>query len=126
MAPSFRQHSYLARTGVFRDPKKGLEYLLPEKAKNIETLHTLTQPGNIAIRGGGKLACHLGDVGATQDILYTHVRRTIEFRAHESTLNPDAVQSWIEFCVQLVEFAYDVQDDVLHPFLRKHVEETRG
>lgn len=34
------------------------------------------------------------------------------------------MHSQIEFCVHLVEFADDVTDDVLHPFLRKHIEET--
>jgi hypothetical protein len=38
-------------------------------------------------------------------------------------LNKDAVRSWIAFCIHLVELADDVTHDVLHPFLRKHIEE---
>lgn len=89
----------------------------------IQELKNLTEPGIEAMGGGGKMRYYLGDPGAEKKPELYH-KRTIEFREHESTLNKHRVHRWIEFCVHLVEFADDVEDDVLIPFLRKHFDET--
>jgi hypothetical protein len=122
MCPSFRKQTELARvTNIV--PKRGLGYLLSEKAVKIQELKNLTEPGIEAMGGGGQMRYYLGDPGAEKKP-EPYDKRTIEFREHESTLNQHRVHRWIEFCVHLVEFADDVEDDVLIPFLRMHIDET--
>ena len=48
----------------------------------------------------------------------------IEFREQDCAMDPHAVQSWIKFCVHLVELSGEVKNKVLHIFLRQHVEES--
>jgi hypothetical protein len=123
MAPNFRENSYLSDNG-FHDPRKGLDLLLSDKANSVPELKRWSHAGHIGLRGGSKLAYYLGDVACVWDADDDLAKRTIEFREHESTLNKHAVISWIELCVRLVEFADDVTEDLLFPFLRQHIEET--
>lgn len=46
---------------------------------------------------------------------------TVEFKQHESTLNPIRVENWTRLCIGLFEFADTVQLEVLAPFLRRHI-----
>jgi hypothetical protein len=122
MCPSFRKESALAKlTNLV--PKRGLEYLLSKKAGKIRALKELMEPGPEALRGGGKVRYHLGDPGAERKP-EQYVKQTIEFREHEGTLNQYTIHCWPEFCVHLIEFADDVENDVLIPFFRKHIEKT--
>ena len=49
-------------------------------------------------------------------------KKTIEFRQHEATLDPEQVKHWIQTCVGLVEFAYKVDSSKLTTFLRENVD----
>ncbi|KAH6669358.1 putative amidoligase enzyme-domain-containing protein, partial [Halenospora varia] len=49
-------------------------------------------------------------------------KKTIEFRQHESTLDPERVVNWIRFCVGLVEYAESVDMRDLKPFLYEHID----
>jgi len=123
MAPNFRKNSVLSEK-VF-NPRKSLDTLLSNSANTIRKLNDLSEPvGNTTYKGGNKLAYYIGDVSTEMSLECAYSKRTVEFREHASTLNKHAVQSWIEFCVRLVEFADDVSEDFLYPFLRQHIEET--
>lgn len=47
--------------------------------------------------------------------------KTFEFRQHCGTLSPDRITAWVNVCAGLVEFADTVEDELLEPFLRSHV-----
>lgn len=49
------------------------------------------------------------------------LKRTVEYRQHESTLDPEAVGHWLHLCAGLVDFAEKMQPQVLEPFLRENV-----
>jgi len=50
-------------------------------------------------------------------------KKTIEFRQHESTLDPDRVYNWMKLCVGLVDFAHRASLSALKPFLLLHVDD---
>lgn len=50
--------------------------------------------------------------------------RTIEFRGHEGTMDPDRIINWINVCVGFVEFADTVDSNLLDQFLQTHVDDT--
>lgn len=49
-------------------------------------------------------------------------KRTVEFRQHEGTMDPERVVNWIRFCAGLLEFADTVKQETLRPFLERHLE----
>lgn len=51
------------------------------------------------------------------------VKKTIEFRQHEGTLDPGAVEQWIKLCVGIVDFALKVDFEVLSSFLSLHIDD---
>lgn len=50
-------------------------------------------------------------------------RRTIEFRGHEGTMDPDRILNWVNVCLGLVEFADTVDSDSLEKFLWSHIDD---
>lgn len=50
-------------------------------------------------------------------------KKTIEFRQHESTLDPDRVYHWTKLCVGLVNFAHNTSLDSLRSFLVLHMDD---
>jgi hypothetical protein len=53
--------------------------------------------------------------------------KTIEFRQHESTLEPAHVANWILFCVGIVEFIDSgVSDEELKSFYWVHIKANKG
>lgn len=52
-------------------------------------------------------------------------KKTIEFRQHEATLDPERVVNWINVCVGLVEFANTVDSDSLDKFLSSHIDDNK-
>ncbi|KAB8302988.1 hypothetical protein EYC80_006297 [Monilinia laxa] len=58
---------------------------------------------------------------------YDSSKRTIEFRQHGGTLDPEAILHWVHICVKLVEKACLIaDDDALHEQLRADVERSIG
>ena len=51
------------------------------------------------------------------------VKKTIEFRQHEGTLDPAAVEHWIKLCVGIVGFAHKVDLKILSSFLSLHIDD---
>lgn len=49
-------------------------------------------------------------------------KKTIEFRQHEGTLDPEAVTQWIRVSVRLVEFAEEVRPEILRVWLKEHID----
>ena len=49
------------------------------------------------------------------------LKRTIEYRIHESTLDPERVSHWIRVCLGLVENADTVPRVEFEAFLREHI-----
>jgi hypothetical protein len=50
------------------------------------------------------------------------VKRTIEFRQHEGTLDPEAVYHYVKTCVNFVEFAQEVSTPKLREWLRRTID----
>jgi hypothetical protein len=50
-------------------------------------------------------------------------KNTIEFRQHESALDPDRVYHWTKLCVGLVNFAHKTSLATLKPFLLLHIDD---
>lgn len=50
------------------------------------------------------------------------VKRTIEFRQHEGTLDPEAVYHYVKACVNFVEFAQEVSTPKLREWLRRTID----
>jgi hypothetical protein len=124
---SFRESTNLAKhPRVKGDPREGLEFLLSDDLKTFDQLKGLTEPV-IAneFSDAAKMRYHLGDPCALLEKDNDEgLKRTIEFRQYESTLNYETVAEWIEFCVRLVEFADDASPGLLYPWLRAHIGET--
>ncbi|ESZ91770.1 hypothetical protein SBOR_7840 [Sclerotinia borealis F-4128] len=57
---------------------------------------------------------------------YESGRRTIEFRHHHGTLDPDAILNWIHVCIKFVEKACFANDDELFKQLRQDVSKPIG
>jgi hypothetical protein len=51
-------------------------------------------------------------------------KHTIEFRQHESTLDPESIANWIRLCVGLVEVPFRDSRESIESLLRVHVSET--
>ncbi|PMD48625.1 hypothetical protein L207DRAFT_521975 [Hyaloscypha variabilis F] len=121
--PSLRENSNLAmHPQVNGDPSKGLEILLSDGLKSFDSLKELIQHD---VSENFKMRYHLGDLCALlEKDSPDGNKRTIEFRQHKSTLNGAALSEWAEFCVRLVEFADDVPQELLYPWLRAHIGET--
>lgn len=49
-------------------------------------------------------------------------KKTVEFRLHEGTLDPEAITQWIRLCVGLVEFAEEVRPDNLRTWLETYID----
>ncbi|TGO23836.1 hypothetical protein BPAE_0120g00150 [Botrytis paeoniae] len=49
------------------------------------------------------------------------VKRTIEFRAHEGSMNSETVLNWVSFVVELVSWAHKINRQDLKIFLSKHI-----
>jgi Putative amidoligase enzyme len=49
------------------------------------------------------------------------LKKTIEFRQHEGTLDPEAVYNWAKVCVNIVEFAQEVPTPKLQAWLRWNI-----
>lgn len=97
---------------------QGLEEILKHRnqdttAEIVENLRPRDSEGGIV-----RLAYNLVNLDET-----TNLSRTLEFRGHEGTLNPERIVNWINVCAGLVEFADTVKDHLLDAFLRRHVDD---
>ncbi|KAF7924481.1 hypothetical protein EAE99_006429 [Botrytis elliptica] len=50
------------------------------------------------------------------------VKRTIEFRAHEGSMDSETVLNWVSFVVELVSWAHKINRQDLKIFLSKHID----
>ena len=50
-------------------------------------------------------------------------RKTLEFRAHKSSINGSEIVKWVKLCTRLVSFAYTVDGTKLDPLLREYIDE---
>jgi len=93
--------------------------------RNVETLEGLKKYTTGTYAWGGKLAYHMGNL-VHNPVAHEHDpnKRTVEFRQHESTLDPERVANWARLCVGLVEFVNAVDEDALHVFLERHIEDS--
>ncbi len=122
--PSFRADSELARNNTLAgklDIRAGLEDIL--SASSLAELEDLSYASEKAMAGGGRLAYHLGDISGSFPASNLY-KRTIEFRQHKGTLDFEELELWIKFCVLLLQFADSVDQKILFPFLRAHVEQS--
>jgi len=53
------------------------------------------------------------------------VKRTLEFRQHEGTLDPEKIINWATVCSKLLQYAGEVPQADLEKFLRDNVEDER-
>jgi hypothetical protein len=50
------------------------------------------------------------------------VKRTIEFREHEGTLDPERIEHWIRVCTGIVKYARDAPSEEVRKFCKEHVD----
>lgn len=115
---------------------KGLEPLGPSSEDgsdygtpallDLKKLIDLAKPSEKAgSLGAGRARIHVE--GLVQKLKFKLApRKTIEFRQHEATLNPDRVEAWIKFCVGMMEFCDSVDRKSLSAFLWHHIDDEEG
>ena len=52
------------------------------------------------------------------------VKRTIEFRTHEGTLDAESIYNWVKVCIGLVDFAQEVETANLRAWLKYNAEKA--
>jgi hypothetical protein len=93
--------------------------------RDAETMDDLKNYTTKADSSGGRLAYHMGNLLYDPTVHeYYPNKKTVEFRQHESTLDPERVANWARLCVGLVEFADTVDEDALHGFLERHIDHS--
>jgi hypothetical protein len=110
--------------------RQGLEDLWA--TSEISHIRALNAPRNREATSalGYKMAYHMGkmEIQPTQedDMCSRSFKPTVEFRQHYSTLSFPHIEAWIQFCVQIVQFAQAVipGGDMLISFLRAHIDDT--
>jgi hypothetical protein len=104
--------------------RAGLEWILDQTEDDgIDELYGET----VSDRGG-----HLGDRPALNlqnltPLAKARPVKTVEFRQHEMTLDPERVGYWISTCRGLVSAAIHAgrgDKDIFHAFLRQHIDHT--
>ena len=55
-----------------------------------------------------------------------NIKKTIEFRQHQGSLDSEAIMHWAKTCVGLVEFARTIAPEELRTFLLRHVDDDYG
>jgi hypothetical protein len=125
MAPSLQRGSMMMlETLKERDQTKdmGLRYLLAAKRTDIGKLWDATKAipsGNYEKWQNLRPALNLRPLAKYPNM------KTIEFRQHAMTLDPMEIAHWLRFCVQLLEFADTVDQEVLRIFLYRYSHETK-
>lgn len=72
---------------------------------------------------GGRLAFNLVNL----KLPYETEKRTIEFRLHPGTLDPEVILNWVHFCIKVTEKACLIKnEDELYEHLRRDVEKPIG
>ncbi|KAF7886621.1 uncharacterized protein EAF01_011299 [Botrytis porri] len=72
---------------------------------------------------GGRLAFNLVNL----KLPYESEKRTIEFRLHPGTLDPEAMLNWVHFCIKVTEKACLIKNEnELYELLRRDVENPVG
>lgn len=64
------------------------------------------------------------DFGGSRRLRFQKTKNTVEFRQHESTLDPIRATNWARLCIGLLEFSDTVSREALDPFLRRHIESS--
>ena len=125
MAPSLQRGSTMMvqtlKEGE-RTKENGLRYLLAAERMNIKKLWKATKAipsENDNEWRNTRPALNLQPVAKHPNM------RTVEFRQHAMTLDPQEIAHWLRFCVQLVEFADTVDQEVLRIYLNRYSHETR-
>ncbi|KAF8857027.1 hypothetical protein BDZ45DRAFT_803626 [Acephala macrosclerotiorum] len=97
---------------------KGLELILA--ASNVEQL--CMRLGIYRDRLGFSIENLRDPAGPSTDPL----KRTIEIRIHESTMDPQDVENWVRLFVGVIQFADVVSVEKLEEWLREHINDERG
>ena len=113
------------------DERAGLEALLDARSTAKLKYLLRTHDRSATWNGSFKCAYHVGDVEAAvaadmPEEYGMEVKRTVEFRQHQSTIDFERLKHWIGFCVGVVRFAEAVDGEVLRPWLRRALDEERG
>ena len=119
---SLNTHSVLGQLSVFQEitnpkPKTRSELLekllkISRRDKIIETMYQA--PFDFSTY---KLAYNLSN-------MMDGSKETIEFRQHESTLDPERVAMWVRTCVGLVEVMFRETRESIEAFLKLHVNDS--
>ncbi|TAQ86869.1 hypothetical protein B7494_g4839 [Chlorociboria aeruginascens] len=102
------------------DPKQGLEEIL-KATTNAEIVRLMEHK----YRASGYVDRVVYNISnMKKPYLQEFVKRTIEFRQHESTLDPIRITNWITVCHGLVEFCDTIETSRIEKFLRQHIDES--
>ncbi|KAA8572059.1 hypothetical protein EYC84_001984 [Monilinia fructicola] len=116
---SFRRCSTLGREigdQSLEDPEgEVLEWILARAPPSVEELLD-----TICIHSGA-----YNFVNLQPNYNVESIKRTIEFRQHEATLDAERVKQWVRVCVGLVKASASAEPTILDPYLRKLVHTKR-
>jgi len=123
---SLRRGSDLAK-GVLverskRNNKGFIEYILQDRNRDIAKLEMMSKSVAANVTDEDRSAVNIQPLAMA--VKYGGTKKTIEFRQHTSTLDPQELAHWINLVVGILEFADTVEKDALVPFLDEYIDKT--
>jgi hypothetical protein len=100
--------------------ESALNYLLT-KVDNMMDLYDATVPEHDDMKRGAYNIHNLYRATNSYPGLKTETKKTVEFRQHEGSIDPNAVANWARFCVGLVEFAESRDSKTMKTFLDDYI-----
>lgn len=92
-----------------------------KETKTVSDIIGAEQNGGLLSKGGqNSLAYKFNNLSEGRSVTpkTAESKRTIEFRQHEGSLDPEEIEQWVAVCVGIVHFADLVKSDKLFSFLK--------
>jgi len=121
--PRLREKSRLAARKANEPEGSGVAGLTAIlESTTVNEINEMLTPNRQMVTGAGRRMVYFID-----NLIHDIPNKTIEFRQHESTLEPSRVANWISLCVGIVEFIDSgIPDEQLERFCRAHIKASKG
>jgi hypothetical protein len=123
---SLRRGSDLAMGVLLEKSKRNnrgfIEYILDDYNRDYGKLEMLSKHPTVKNSEENRSAVNVQPLKWAE--VYGGTKKTVEFRQHTSTLDPQELAHWIHLAVGLLEFANTVEKSTLEPFLAEYIDKT--